>query len=239
MTQNLDGSQICSLLESIIFIKSILFLYLYKCYSFGTLCLMGIWLDCIFYFLAAVFFPLKEKNECRMFWDFLFVCLFLRSVVVYLLQTVKNQGNCIGDQYKETLDLGQQLKLEREQLQHTHSELVETRRMLVQAQREADRLLHELEELNHLSQEKVTECFNISMQNIHSVVVEFAIKKLFFFLKGCICLGLKVFNMHIVVLFWTPTLWECPNSVFPCHFTVVSSFLLFSSEKRKFHFFSD
>lgn len=109
-----------------------------------------------------------------------FVCLFLRSVVVYLLQTVKNQGNCIGDQYKETLDLGQQLKLEREQLQHTHSELVETRRMLVQAQREADRLLHELEELNHLSQEKVTECFNISTQNIHSVVVEFAIKKLFF-----------------------------------------------------------
>uniref|UniRef100_A0A8B9CAV7 Coiled-coil domain containing 18 n=1 Tax=Anser brachyrhynchus TaxID=132585 RepID=A0A8B9CAV7_9AVES len=70
------------------------------------------------------------------------------------LERVKNQGNCIGDQYKEALDLGQQLKLEREQLQHTHSELAETRRMLVQAQREADRLSHELEELNHLSQEK-------------------------------------------------------------------------------------
>ncbi|XP_025913294.1 coiled-coil domain-containing protein 18 isoform X3 [Apteryx rowi] len=69
-------------------------------------------------------------------------------------KTVKDQENCIGDQYKEALDLGQQLRLEREQLQQTRSELLETRRMLVQAQREADRLSHELEEVNHLSREK-------------------------------------------------------------------------------------
>uniref|UniRef100_A0A8C3LER7 Coiled-coil domain containing 18 n=1 Tax=Chrysolophus pictus TaxID=9089 RepID=A0A8C3LER7_CHRPC len=71
-----------------------------------------------------------------------------------LEKTVKNQENCIGDQYREALDLGQQLKLEREQLQQTHSELLEARQMLVQSQREADRLTCELEEVNYLSQEK-------------------------------------------------------------------------------------
>ncbi|XP_031470711.1 coiled-coil domain-containing protein 18 isoform X3 [Phasianus colchicus] len=71
-----------------------------------------------------------------------------------LEKTVKNQENCIGDQYREALDLGQQLKLEREQLQQTHSELLEARQMLVQSQREADKLACELEEVNYLSQEK-------------------------------------------------------------------------------------
>ncbi|XP_006265617.4 coiled-coil domain-containing protein 18 isoform X2 [Alligator mississippiensis] len=69
-------------------------------------------------------------------------------------KTVKNQEKCIADQYKEALDLGQQLRLEREQMQHIHLDLLETRRLLVQAQRETDRLSHELEEVNHLSQEK-------------------------------------------------------------------------------------
>ncbi|XP_032302005.1 coiled-coil domain-containing protein 18 isoform X4 [Coturnix japonica] len=71
-----------------------------------------------------------------------------------LEKTVKNQENCIGDQYRETLDLGQQLKLAQEQLQHTHTELLEARQMLVQSQREADKLACELEEVNYLSQEK-------------------------------------------------------------------------------------
>lgn len=69
---------------------------------------------------------------------------------------MKNQEKCIADQYKEALDLGQQLRLEREQMQHIHLDLLETRRLLVQAQRETDRLSHELEEVNHLSQEKVS-----------------------------------------------------------------------------------
>uniref|UniRef100_A0A7M4FG21 Coiled-coil domain containing 18 n=1 Tax=Crocodylus porosus TaxID=8502 RepID=A0A7M4FG21_CROPO len=69
-------------------------------------------------------------------------------------KTMKNQEKCIADQYKEALDLGQQLRLEREQMQHIHLDLLETRRLLVQAQRETDRLSHELEEVNHLSQEK-------------------------------------------------------------------------------------
>eukprot|EP00076_Gallus_gallus_P003412 NP_001238963.1 coiled-coil domain-containing protein 18 [Gallus gallus] len=71
-----------------------------------------------------------------------------------LEKTVKDQENCIGDQFREALDLGQQLKLEREQLQRTHSELLEARQMLAQSQREADKLACELEEVNCLSQEK-------------------------------------------------------------------------------------
>lgn len=71
-----------------------------------------------------------------------------------LEKTVKNQENCIGDQFREALDLGQQLKLEREQLQRTHSELLEARQMLAQSRREADKLACELEEVNCLSQEK-------------------------------------------------------------------------------------
>uniref|UniRef100_A0A8C4VTD3 Coiled-coil domain containing 18 n=1 Tax=Gopherus evgoodei TaxID=1825980 RepID=A0A8C4VTD3_9SAUR len=69
-------------------------------------------------------------------------------------KVMKDQEKCIADQYKEALDLGQQLRLEREQMQHIHLELLETRRLLVQAQRETDRLLQELEEMNCLSQEK-------------------------------------------------------------------------------------
>lgn len=73
---------------------------------------------------------------------------------------MKEQEKCIADQHKEGLDLGQQLRLEREQMKCMHTELLESRRQLVQAQRDADRMSHELEEMNHLSHEKVTKGFH-------------------------------------------------------------------------------
>nr|XP_056699981.1 coiled-coil domain-containing protein 18 [Euleptes europaea] len=67
---------------------------------------------------------------------------------------VKEQEKCIADQHKEVLDLGQQLRLEREQMKCIHMELLESRRQLAQAQRDANRNAHELEDVNYLSHEK-------------------------------------------------------------------------------------
>ncbi|KAH0618385.1 hypothetical protein JD844_017527 [Phrynosoma platyrhinos] len=67
---------------------------------------------------------------------------------------MKEQDKYIAEQYKEILDLGQQLRLEREQMKHTHEELLESRRQQVQAQRDVDRISVELEEVNHLCLEK-------------------------------------------------------------------------------------
>jgi hypothetical protein len=51
--------------------------------------------------------------------------------------------------------LGQELRLTQEQVQNSHTELVEARRQQVQAQREVERLSTELEEIKQLSKEKV------------------------------------------------------------------------------------
>ncbi|XP_027710638.1 coiled-coil domain-containing protein 18 isoform X5 [Vombatus ursinus] len=69
---------------------------------------------------------------------------------------VKEQEQCIAAQYKEALDLGQQVRLAEEQIQRTQQELLEARRQQVQAQREAERLANKLEETKHLSREKET-----------------------------------------------------------------------------------
>uniref|UniRef100_A0A8C5K2F9 Coiled-coil domain containing 18 n=1 Tax=Jaculus jaculus TaxID=51337 RepID=A0A8C5K2F9_JACJA len=57
------------------------------------------------------------------------------------METVmKDQEQYIATQYKEAIDLGQELRLAQEQMQNSQSELVEARRQHVQAQREIERL---------------------------------------------------------------------------------------------------
>ena len=68
---------------------------------------------------------------------------------------MKEQEQYIATQYKEAIDLEQELRLTREQMQNSHTELVEARRQQVQAQREVERLSSELEEIKQLSKEKV------------------------------------------------------------------------------------
>lgn len=68
---------------------------------------------------------------------------------------MKEQEQYIASQYKEAIDMGQELRLTREQMQNTHTELVEARRQQVHAQREIDRLCSELEDIKQLSKEKV------------------------------------------------------------------------------------
>ncbi|XP_021562977.1 coiled-coil domain-containing protein 18 isoform X1 [Carlito syrichta] len=67
---------------------------------------------------------------------------------------MKEQEQYIAAQYKETIDLGQELRLTREQMQNSHTELLEAHRQQVQAEREVERLSSELEEIKQLSQEK-------------------------------------------------------------------------------------
>ncbi|KAG8511074.1 Coiled-coil domain-containing protein 18, partial [Galemys pyrenaicus] len=67
---------------------------------------------------------------------------------------IKEQEQYITNQYKETVGLEQELRLTREQMQNSHTELVEARRQQVQAQREIERLTSELEEIKQLSKEK-------------------------------------------------------------------------------------
>ncbi|XP_077602296.1 coiled-coil domain-containing protein 18 isoform X3 [Crocuta crocuta] len=69
-------------------------------------------------------------------------------------QVVKEQEQYIATQYKDAIDLEQELRLTREQMQNSHTELVEARRQQVQAQREIERLSSELEEIKQLSKEK-------------------------------------------------------------------------------------
>ncbi|ELW72613.1 Coiled-coil domain-containing protein 18 [Tupaia chinensis] len=67
---------------------------------------------------------------------------------------IKEQEQYIATQYKEAIDLGQELRLTREQMQNCHAELVEARHQQVQAQREIERLSTELEDIKQLSKEK-------------------------------------------------------------------------------------
>ncbi|XP_055467526.1 coiled-coil domain-containing protein 18 isoform X1 [Psammomys obesus] len=67
---------------------------------------------------------------------------------------MKEQEEYIATQYKEGIDLGQELRLAQERTQKSHSELVEARRQEVQAQREIERLSSELEDIKQLSKEK-------------------------------------------------------------------------------------
>ncbi|XP_033719322.1 coiled-coil domain-containing protein 18 isoform X4 [Tursiops truncatus] len=67
---------------------------------------------------------------------------------------MKEQEQYIATQYKEAIDLEQELRLSREHLQNSHTELVEAHRQQVQAQREVERLSSELEEIKQLSKEK-------------------------------------------------------------------------------------
>lgn len=69
---------------------------------------------------------------------------------------MKKQEQCIADHQKEALELGQQLRLEREQMKRIHMELLESRRQLAQSQRDLERCSHEMEEIKHISHEKVT-----------------------------------------------------------------------------------
>ncbi|XP_055979221.1 coiled-coil domain-containing protein 18 [Sorex fumeus] len=67
---------------------------------------------------------------------------------------VKEQEQYIATQYQETIDLKQELRLTAEKIQTSHAELLEAHRQQVQAQREVERLSHELEEIKQLSKEK-------------------------------------------------------------------------------------
>ncbi|XP_048207938.1 coiled-coil domain-containing protein 18 [Perognathus longimembris pacificus] len=67
---------------------------------------------------------------------------------------VKEQEEYIATQYKEAIDLGQELRLTQEQVQNSHTELMEARCQQVQAQREIERLSTELEDIKQLSKEK-------------------------------------------------------------------------------------
>ncbi|XP_044094637.1 coiled-coil domain-containing protein 18 isoform X3 [Neovison vison] len=69
-------------------------------------------------------------------------------------QVMKEQEQYIATQYKEAIDMEQELRLTREQMQNSHAELLEARRQQVQAQREVERLSSELEEIKQLSKEK-------------------------------------------------------------------------------------
>ncbi|XP_047275476.1 coiled-coil domain-containing protein 18 isoform X21 [Homo sapiens] len=69
-------------------------------------------------------------------------------------QVMKEQEQYIATQYKEAIDLGQELRLTREQVQNSHTELAEARHQQVQAQREIERLSSELEDMKQLSKEK-------------------------------------------------------------------------------------
>nr|XP_020138720.1 coiled-coil domain-containing protein 18 isoform X5 [Microcebus murinus] len=69
-------------------------------------------------------------------------------------QVVKEQEQYIATQYKEAIDLEQELRLTREQMQNSHTELLEAHRQQVQAQREIERLSSELEDIKQLSKEK-------------------------------------------------------------------------------------
>ncbi|KAM3841783.1 coiled-coil domain-containing protein 18 [Vipera latastei] len=77
---------------------------------------------------------------------------------------LKDQESCIAEQYKEILDLGQQLRLEREAMKQVHVDLLESRRQQAQAQRDVDRISLELEEVNHISHEKETRINNLAEQ---------------------------------------------------------------------------
>ncbi|KAL7984886.1 hypothetical protein Chor_003456, partial [Crotalus horridus] len=82
----------------------------------------------------------------------------------YDFRNLKDQESCIAEQYKEILDLGQQLRLEREAMKQVHVDLLESRRQQAQAQRDVDRLSLELEEVNHISHEKETRINNLAEQ---------------------------------------------------------------------------
>ncbi|KAG3283605.1 coiled-coil domain containing 18 [Ictidomys tridecemlineatus] len=69
-------------------------------------------------------------------------------------QVMKDQEQYIATQYKESIDLGQELRLTKEQKQTSQTELVEARRQQVQAQREIERLSSELEDIKQISKEK-------------------------------------------------------------------------------------
>lgn len=68
---------------------------------------------------------------------------------------MKEQDQYIATQYKEAIDLEQELRLSREQMQNCHTELADARHQQLQAQREIERLSSELEEIKQLSKEKV------------------------------------------------------------------------------------
>ncbi|XP_075472538.1 coiled-coil domain-containing protein 18 isoform X1 [Ascaphus truei] len=78
-----------------------------------------------------------------------------RLIITDVEKTMKEQEHCISEQHQDGIDLSQQVRLAREQMQHTHLELMETRQQLAEAQRESDRLTHKLEEMELLSREKL------------------------------------------------------------------------------------
>ncbi|XP_045703000.1 coiled-coil domain-containing protein 18 [Phyllostomus hastatus] len=67
---------------------------------------------------------------------------------------IKEQEQYIATQYKGAIDLEQELRLTREQMQSSHTELVEAHHQQIQAQREIERLSSELEEIKQLFKEK-------------------------------------------------------------------------------------
>lgn len=73
---------------------------------------------------------------------------------------MKEQEQYIVTQYKEAIDLEQELRLTREQMQNSHMELVEAHRQEVQAQREIEKLSSELVEIKQLAKEKVIPFLN-------------------------------------------------------------------------------
>lgn len=73
---------------------------------------------------------------------------------------MKEQEQYIATQYKETIDLEQELRLTREQVQNSRTELVDARHQQIQAQREIEKLSTELAEIKQLSKEKVIPIFN-------------------------------------------------------------------------------
>ncbi|XP_029474157.1 coiled-coil domain-containing protein 18 isoform X4 [Rhinatrema bivittatum] len=91
-------------------------------------------------------------------------------------KTMKEQEQCITDQYQEGLDVGQQVRLLQEQQQHTHLELLETRHQLSQTRRETERLKQQLEETNHLLKEKEARASHLAEEltavNVHENKLE-------------------------------------------------------------------
>lgn len=86
---------------------------------------------------------------------FITIYFILTSQMFYAFQVIKEQEEYIATQYKEVIDLGQELRVTQEQMQNSHLELAEARRQEVQAQREIERLSSELEDIKQLSKEKV------------------------------------------------------------------------------------
>ncbi|KAK6196234.1 hypothetical protein SNE40_001496 [Patella caerulea] len=79
-----------------------------------------------------------------------------------LQKMTERQKHRLEEQKEENVDITQELRLTREQLQQQHGELMLTRRELAQAHREQERLMRELEDTNVASQHQESDTVRLA-----------------------------------------------------------------------------